>query len=563
MRNEIHTTTVAGAGPSTGRPRPVPGTGRRALRGTALLPLLLALTLGLIRPTPAAALSTPALLDTIQHTAFLYFWNEANPANGLVKDRSTPGSPCSIAATGFGLSAICIGIDHGWVDRTTGRDRVLTTLNTFWTGPQGNGVNGFMGYKGFFYHFLDMSLGLRTWNSELSSIDTALLLAGIIDAKQYFNTSDPGDVQVRALADSIYYRVDWEFMRASGVTLRMGWDPQTGFSTFGSWVGYNEAMIMYLLAFGSPTKPPNPNNPGFLWSSWVSGYDWLTYYGYTYINFPPLFGHQYSHCWLDFRFIQDNYTRNKGITYFENSRRATLAQREYCIANPMGRVGYGPNLWGLTAGDGPTGYNARGAPPAQNDDGTIAPTAAISSLPFAPDEVLPTIHNFFDNYPQLWGPYGFKDGFNLTSNPDWYATDVIGIDQGPILIMIENYLNQRVWLRFMQNADVQRGLTRANFLSVSGVGDPAPPAPALGLSQNAPNPFTTASRIRYRLAADGAVSLRIYDVSGRLVRTLVDGPQPAGEHEVELEGRGLPAGLYWYRLEAGGGSETRQAIVIR
>lgn len=525
--------------------------------------LLAALLITLVSPSPAVALTTPALLDTIQHTAFNYFWYEANPANGMVKDRSTPGSPASIAAVGFGLSAICIGIDHGWVSRVDGRQRVLTTLNSFWTGPQGNGAAGFMGYKGLFYHFLDMSVGVRTWDSELSTIDTALLLAGAIDAKQYFNTTDPGDIQVRALVDSIYRRVDWEFMRASGVGIRMGWKPVTGFTGFGTWTGYNEAMILYLIGLGSPTKPPNPVNPGFMWSTWTSGYDWLTYYGYTYIHFPPLFGHQYSHCWIDYRYIQDNYTRNKGITYFENSRRATLAQREYCIANPGGFAGYGPNLWGLTAGDGPNGYDARGGPPAQNDNGTIAPTAAISSLPFVPDEVIPTIHNFYDNYPLLWGPYGFKDGFNLASNPDWYGPDVIGIDQGPIIIMIENYRNQKVWLRFMQNVDIQRGLTRAGFTPVADVAEPAPPIAPPQLAQNSPNPFRQATRITYRLTESGPVSLVLYDVLGRTVRRLVDGHQPAGEHEVTIDGQGLAAGIYWYRLNASGQSEARQAILIR
>ncbi|MDZ4803716.1 MAG: glucoamylase family protein [Candidatus Eisenbacteria bacterium] len=532
-------------------------------RRTICGPLLLALLVSVLRPAPASALTTPALLDTIQHTAFNYFWIEANPANGLIKDRSTTGSPASIAAVGFGLSAICIGIDHGWVSRVDGRQRVLTTLNTFWTGPQGSGVNGFMGYKGLFYHFLDMSVGVRTWDSELSSIDTALLLAGAIDAKQYFNTADALDIQVRALVDSIYRRVDWEFMRASGVGIRMGWKPVTGFNGFGTWTGYNEAMIMYLLGLGSPTKPPNPNNPGFMWSSWTAGYDWLTYYGYTYIHFPPLFGHQYSHCWIDYRYIQDNYTRNKGITYFENSRRATLAQWQYCIANPGGFTGYGPTLWGLTAGDGPNGYAARGAPPAENDNGTIAPTAAISSLPFTPDEVIPTMHNFFDNYPLLWGPYGFKDGFNLTSNPDWYGPDVIGIDQGPIIIMIENYLNQKVWLRFMQNVDVQRGLTRAGFTAVAAVDELVPPISPFQLSQNSPNPFRHSSRISYRLDEAGLVSLTLFDVMGRTVRTLVNGLQTSGIHDVTLDGQGLPSGIYWYRLNAAGRTETRQALLVR
>jgi hypothetical protein len=514
---------------------------------------------GFVSTAGAEFITTEALLDTLQHTAFDYFWNEANPSNGLIKDRSTPGSPCSIAALGFGLSAICIGIDHGWVSRASGRDRILTALETLWTMPQGNGENGFIGYKGFYYHFLDMTTATRTWESELSSIDTALLFAGIIDAKQYFTTADPLDVEVRALADSICHRADWEFFRNSGVGIRMGWKPGTGFNGFGTWVGYNEAMILYILAIGSPTHPVPANT----WFTWTSGYNWSTQYGFTYVIFPPLFGHQYSHCWIDYRNIQDLYMQNRGITYFENSRRATLAAREYCIDNPGGWVGYGPNVWGLTASDGPNGYIAHGAPPPQNDDGTITPTAAASSIPFAPEVVVPALHHLYDTYgAQLFSIYGFKDAFNLTVN--WWGPDYLGIDQGPIIIMIENYRNQAVWNRFMDNPDIQAGLQRAGFDPVVGVAEgPGSSAPAIALFQNAPNPFRRQARIAYRLAAPGQVSLLLYDVRGRSVRTLVEEQQSAGEHEVMVDGAGLPSGVYWYRLEANNERLERRFTLIR
>jgi hypothetical protein len=242
----------------------------------------LALALMLCLPTARAhALSNEALMDTLQVTAFRYFWEQTNPANGLTRDRSAVGSPASIAAVGFGLSAICTGIDHGWVSRETGRARVRTTLNTFWTGPQGSGASGYIGYQGLFYHFLDMTTAKRTWDCEVSTIDTALLMAGILDCREYFNTADTLDVTVRALADSIYYRADWNFFRNSNPGILMGWKPGTGFSGFGQWIGYNEAMILYILALGSPTHPVPPT----AWSAWTSGYHWLTYYGYTYVNF--------------------------------------------------------------------------------------------------------------------------------------------------------------------------------------------------------------------------------------------------------------------------------------
>ncbi len=532
----------------------------RAWRRTIGLSLGLS-TAALIGATTVHAIPTPELLDALQHTAFDYFWNEANASNGLVRDRSTPGSPCSIAATGLGLSAICIGIDHGWVTRAAGRTRVLTTLQTFWTQPQGLGTSGTIGYKGLYYHFLDMNTATRTWTSELSTIDTALLFAGIIDAKQYFSTSDPLDIQVRALADSIVHRADWTFMY-NGLGIRMGWKPETGFNGFGTWVGYNEAMILYILALGSPTHPVSASS----WFTWTSGYDWLTQYGYTYVNFPPLFGHQYSHCWIDFRSNQDIYMQSKGITYFENSRRATLAQREYCIDNPGGFVGYGADLWGLTASDDPFGYVAHGAPPAQDDNGTITPTAAASSIVFAPEVVIPTLHFMYDNYQAtLWGAYGFKDAFNLTVG--WWDTDYLGIDQGPIILMIENFLTESVWARFMQNADVQSGLALAGF-------DPATSAQVrspgslggraqLKLLQNSPNPFRGSTVVRYRLATPAAVELVLYDALGRVVRTLARGPQSAGLHEVDVSAAGLPSGVYFYRLESEGRLAERKCVLVR
>ncbi len=530
--------------------------GRRVRWGLAGVLTLVTLAVSAASVGPAEAITTPALVDSLQHGAFDYFWNEANASNGLVKDRSTSGSPASIAAVGFGLTAICIGIDHEWVTRAAGRDRVLTTLETFWNGPQGPESNGNIGYKGLFYHFLDMTTATRTWSSELSTIDSALLFAGILDCKEYFGGADADEVQIRALADSLYYRADWDWSRNSGVGIRMGWTPESGFDPFGTWVGYNEAMILYILALGSPTFPV----PASTWFTWTSGYVWSFQYGQTYVNFPPLFGHQYSHCWIDFRSIQDIYMQSKGITYFENSRRATLAQREYCIVNPFGWTGYGADLWGITASDDPGGYLAHGAPPPQNENGTIAPTAVASSIPFAPTEVIPVLHNLYDSYPLLWGPYGFKDAFNLTQG--WWDTDYLGIDQGPIIIMMENYLNGSVWNRFTQNADLQTGLSRAGFVPATGV-DAAAPSSALSLSQNVPNPFHWHTAISYNLSEEGTVSLVLYDVAGRNVRTLAEGIQSAGIHQVTLRGEGLPAGVYYYRLEAGGEFDGKKCVIIK
>ncbi len=415
-----------------------------------------------VNASPQPFADDNAFLDYVQHTAFDYFWYEANPTNGLVRDRSEPYSEASIAATGFGLTALGIGIDHGWISRARGRARALATLRTFAQGPQGTNATGVIGYQGWFYHFLDLGTGLRASTTELSSIDTALLLAGVLYAKQYFDGPDPDEVTLRALADALYAGVNWSWMANGGASLTMGWHPDTGFIG-ARWIGYDEGMILYLLGLGAPTNALPPAD----WQSWTSGYQWATNYGYAFVQFPPLFGHQYSHCWVDFRHVADAYMSAKQSTYAENSRRATLAQRAYAIANPGGFTGYSSNVWGLTACDGPGvnpyfGYIARGAPPPQNDDGTIAPTAAGGSFAFTPEYSLPTLRYLYDQYrANLWTGYGFRDAFNLSAN--WWDPDVIGIDQGPILLMIENHRSQRVWKLFRRNPEIQRGLAQAGF----------------------------------------------------------------------------------------------------
>jgi hypothetical protein len=404
-------------------------------------------------------LKDEAFLDLVQHTAFDYFWYEANPQNGLIKDRSSDTSVSSIAAVGFGLSALTVGIDRGWISRQAGRERVLTTLEFLWNSPQGPKAD-VSGYKGFYYHFLDMQSGRRVWGAELSTIDTALLLGGVLHVQQYFDQPDVTEAKIRALANDLYRRVEWSWMQVRLAKMCHGWTPETGFLPY-DWGGYNEAMVLYLLALGSPTFPISTN----AWAAWTSSYVWQTHYGQTFIVFPPLFGHQYSHIWIDFRGIQDAYMREKGLDYFENSRRATMANRAYAIANPHGWADYGENVWGLTASDIPLSYSARGAPPPERDDGTITPTAAGGSFAFTPRESLAALQYMYTTYrTQLWGPYGFKDAFNPTQQ--WFATDYLAIDQGPIILMIENYRTGRIWHAFMQHMAIQRGLEHAGFTPV-------------------------------------------------------------------------------------------------
>lgn len=432
----------------------------------------------------------PPLFTDIERRTFQFFWDTTNETNGLTPDRFPSRPFASIASVGFALTAYPIGIENGWVSRTQAVDRTLTTLKFFRDAPVGPQRTGKAGYKGFYYHFLDMQRGQRydSW-VELSSVDTALLMMGVLFAQSYYDGDDPREKEIRQIADTLYKRVDWNWLQQRAPLISMGWFPESGFINH-DWMGYNEAMMLYVLALGSPTHPVDPD----AWTVWTRTYnnDWGVYQGQEYLSFGPLFGHQYSHVWIDFRDIQDQYMRERGIDYFLNSRRATLAQRDYAIDNPMKWKDYGENVWGLTASDGPQNtsqeyrgeqrqfrhYSSRGAGLRENfDDGTIAPTAAISSIVFAPEVVIPAteeMHKRYGDY--LYSSYGFLDSFNPSFNYDiplktgrvvpdrgWVASDYIAIDQGPILTMIANYRNEFVWTVMKKNKYIRTGLERAGF----------------------------------------------------------------------------------------------------
>jgi hypothetical protein len=418
-------------------------------------------------------------LDDLHRRTFNYFWELADEQSGLIPDRWPTKSFSSIAAMGYGFSAYIVGVENGYITREEAAKRVFKTLKFIRDLPQGDAQSGTAGYKGFFYHFLDMRTGLRFDKVELSTIDTGLLMAGILSCMSYFDGGDETETQIRALAGELYGRVEWDWFLNDNGLLSMGWYPEKGFIA-AEWSGYNEAMILNILALGSSTHPV----PAEIWEKWTENYLWENYQGYAHVNFGPLFGHQYSHMYIDFRGIQDDYMKQKGIDYFENSRRATLANRAYCIQNPTGFTGYGENIWGLTACDGPANivkevngkkvqfhtYSARGA--AANylvDDGTIAPTAAGGSVPFAPEYCIPALNAIFETYgDQLYDTYGFRDAFNPTytdeNHPEgWFDVDYIGIDQGPVLIMLENHRTRLIWEILKKNPYIVSGLKKAGF----------------------------------------------------------------------------------------------------
>lgn len=447
----------------------------------------------------------PQLFSDIERRTFQFFWDTTNDTNGLTPDRFPSRPFASIASVGFSLTAYPIGIENGWISRTQAVDRTLTTLKFFRDAPVGPQRTGKAGYKGFYYHFLDMQNGHRydSW-VELSSVDTALLMMGVLFAQSYYDGDDPREKEIREIADTLYRRVDWTWLQQRDPLISMGWFPESGFISH-DWMGYNEAMMLYVLALGSPTHAVSPD----AWTVWTRTYnnDWGVYYGQEYLSFGPMFAHQYSHVWIDFRDIQDQYMRERGIDYFLNSRRAVLAQREYAIANPMKWKDYGENVWGLTASDGPQNteqeyrgeqrqfrhYSSRGAGLRENfDDGTIAPTAAVASLVFAPEVVIPATEEMHKRYGDfIYSSYGFLDSFNPSFNYDiplktgrvvpgrgWVSSDYIGIDQGPILTMIANYRNEFVWNVMKKNKYIRTGLERAGFsggwLTPEGEAQPVP-----------------------------------------------------------------------------------------
>ena len=413
-------------------------------------------------------------LEELQRLTFDYFLKETNPENGLVPDSTRQGSPCSIAPTGFALAAYPVGVERGFITRDDAIRRTLTSLRFFANSPQGPEPDA-TGYKGFYYHFLDMKTGRRTMDCELSTIDSTFVIAGALTAAEYFNRDTKDEREIRNLAVSLYLRADWQWAQNGQDTVTHGWTPERGFIKY-RWDGYNEALILYVLGLASPTHPL----PKESYHAWTSTYEWRSLYGYEFLYAGPLFIHQLSHMWIDFRGIQDEYMRGKGIDYFENSLRATYIQQQYAIHNPRDFKGYGEFIWGLTASDGPGpaiaeiegrprqfyDYINRGIPNGP-DDGTLAPWAVIASLPFAPEIVLPSIRYFDETFPEMTSKYGFKCSFNPTysaaSGKGWISKGYYGLDQGPIVLMIENYRSEFVWRLMRSCPYIVTGLRRAGF----------------------------------------------------------------------------------------------------
>jgi hypothetical protein len=420
----------------------------------------------------------PEMLDNLRRAILDYYLNEANLRNGLIADRTQPGSPSSIAAVGMGLSVYIVAVERNILPRADAVDRTLALLRFLHSSQQGPEPDA-TGYKGFYYHFLDMQTGRRAMKCELSTVDTAILMAGVLTAASYFTANSAKESEIRKLAENLYARVDWQWALDKGTTISHGWIPESGFLPYRWNTGYSEAIILYVMALGSPTFPVDPQG----YKDWISTFEWKKVYDIEYLYAGPLFIHQMSHLWVDFRGIHDDFNRKTGIDYFENSRRATQIHRQYGIENPLKFAHYNEYVWGLTASDGPGpavlelngvqrqffGYEARGAPFGP-DDGTISPWAVATSLPFAPDIVIKTIRHIIERLQSLGhSPYGFVASFNPTY-PDtggnlnaWTSRWIFGLNEGPILMMIENFHTELIWKTIQQCPYMVKGLQRAGF----------------------------------------------------------------------------------------------------
>ncbi len=507
------------------------------------------------------AMSDEELLTSVQAATFRYFWDFAHPVSGMARERNASVETCATGGTGFGLMALIVGAERAFVPRDSAAARTLKILRFL--------KNDAQRYQGAWSHWINGTTGetipFSQFDNGADLVETAYLVMGMLTSRQYFTGNDPMETEIRTLTTELSDSVNWDFFRKNrfGTVLYWHWSPNYEWQINLPIRGFNEAMIVYLLAIGSPTHPV----PASLYQTGWAGGNYLngnTYYGHFQWVGPawggPLFFTHYTFMGFDPRNKADQY-----CNYFENNRNISLIHREYAIRNPRNHTGYDSLCWGLTASDDPFGYSAHA--PFNNDNGTITPTAALSAMPYTPEQSLATLRHFYHNHGEkLWGPMGFYDAFNLDQN--WYATSYIAIDQGPIIAMIENYRSGLLWDLFMANPEIRTALDSTGFTPV-GITDRPPTLPReMALRQNYPNPFNPVTTIEIVLPQVTRVTLEIFDISGRQVRTLANGTWPAGRHRLVWDGRsdaGTPvsSGIYLYRLSGENFSQIRKLILLR
>ncbi len=497
--------------------------------------------------------SDSVLLDMVQRATFKYFWDYAHPVSGLARERLGSGETCAIGGSGFGVMAILVGIERGFITRAQGVARMQTILNFLTTKADR--------FHGAFPHWINGTTGsvipFSAKDDGGDLVETSYMMEGLLTAREYFNQNNSDENQIRDLITSIWESVEWDWYRKdNGNFLYWHWSPNYNWDMNFPIQGFNETMITYLLAIASPTHPIPASLYYKGWASSSSYKNGNSFYGIPlFVGWDyggPLFFVHYSFMGFDPRDKKDIYTN-----YFNNNRNYTLIDQAYCSNNPKNFPGYNADTWGLTASDNPWGYGAQSP---TNDNGTISPTAALSSMPYTPEQSIRALKSFYYVYgDKLWGTYGFIDAFNLSQN--WYAGSYIAIDEGPIIDMIENYRSQLLWKNFMANPEIQTMLDAIGFVpdSIStGVNDiQANNITSYKIIGNYPNPFNPSTIIKFNLPSRLNVELKVYDILGREVRDLFDGQLNAGSNEVKWNGqddfgRNAASGVYLYTLKVNG-----------
>lgn len=505
-------------------------------------------------------MSEEELLTSVQEAIFRYFYDYGHPVSGLARERKGRGNleTCASGGTGFGLMAIVIGSERGFVSRDSAASRVLKILRFL--------QDQTTRYHGAWSHWINGTTGATIPFSQYDDggdlVETSYLVQGLLTVRQYFDQNNMVEEEIRTRATQMWENVEWSWYRKdSGNFLYWHWSPNYGWTMNMRVVGFNEAMIVYLLAIASPTY----GVPASLYyNGWASSSNYATplpntFYGIRQWVGPPLGGPlfftHYSFLGFDPRHKQDQF-----CNYFDNNRNISLIQWKYCINNPYHHAGYDSLTWGLTASDDPFGYSAHA--PYSNDNGTITPTAAISAMAYTPEQSIATLKHFYFHYgPQLWGEFGFKDAFNLNQN--WFADSYIAIDQGPMIVMMENYRSQLCWNLFMANAEIPQMLNAIGW-TVDIEPENEPIIHEFILHQNFPNPFNSATQIQFSLNKTGKVSLEIYDLLGQKIKVIYDNQtMPSGEHKVIFVAENLPSGVYFYKLSTKTQSNFKKMVLIR
>lgn len=511
------------------------------------------------------AMNDSLLLDMVEEAAFRYFWDYGHPVSGMARERTNSGNTVTTGGTGFGIMSLLVGIKRGFITRDQGTRRMIKILSFLATKADR--------FHGVFPHWMNGETGkvipFSKYDDGGDLVETAFLMQGLLTARQFFNQNNTNEYIIRTFITQLWQDVDWNWYRkdSTGNFLYWHWSPNYGFKINMPLVGPNETMITYLLAIASPTHPIPAR---LYYNGWASSSTYVngkSFYGYKiFVGWDyggPLFFTQYSFLGFDPRNKKDRFA-----DYFINNRNITLINRAYCIANPKGYAGYDADTWGLTASDDPlVGYLAH-EPNSRNDNGTIAPTAALSAMPYTPTESIEAFKNFYFKYgSKLWGPYGFGDAFNVQQN--WYDNSYLAIDEGPIVDMIENYRSQLLWNNFMANAEIKTMLNSVGFVSdITGIQKENLVPKEFILEGNYPNPFNPSTVIEFQLPKTEKVELSIYNILGQKVRQLVNSELTAGINMITWDGRNdakiqLSSGIYFYSIKVGNNVFSGKIVMIK